>query len=64
VGNGFDPASVPAVGRWFGRGHLILHPERPLPHTLTVQEYLFDRIRDGQRVTKGISFGSPQGTRG
>jgi hypothetical protein len=42
--SGFDPFSAPAIGHWFCRGWFIAHLERPLPHVITTQEYLFDLI--------------------
>jgi hypothetical protein len=69
AGDGFDPSSVPAVGHWFCRGHLIFNADRPLPHTLTLQEYLFDRITPeqpsppDQLVSSGVEGGIPLATR-
>jgi hypothetical protein len=69
TGDGFDPASIPAAGHWFCRGHLIFNSDRPLPHTLTLQEYLFDRITPeqpsppDQLVSSGVEGGIPLATR-
>lgn len=43
-GTGFDPASAPAIGRWFCRGWFVINPERFDPHVITTQEYVFGRI--------------------
>lgn len=43
-GDGFDPASVPAMGRWLCRGWFVDTPDRPQPGVLTTQEYLFGHI--------------------
>lgn len=68
-GDGFDPASVPAVGEWLCRGYLIFHPGRPLPHAITTQEYLFGLFgEDGSSpldtlVSSGIEGGIPTSLR-
>lgn len=43
-GDGFDPSSIPAIGRWFCRGWLVDSAARPQPGALTTQEYLFGEI--------------------
>jgi hypothetical protein len=44
-GTGFDPASAQPLGRWFCRGWFLINPERPEPHVITTQEYVFGQIR-------------------
>jgi hypothetical protein len=43
-GTRVDPFGERAIGQWFCRGWFIAHLERPLPHVITTQEYLFDII--------------------
>jgi hypothetical protein len=43
-GDGFDPSSTPAVGRWFCRGWFVDSAARPQPGVITTQEYLFGEI--------------------
>jgi hypothetical protein len=43
-GDGFDPLSAPATGRWICRGWLINTPDRPQPAILSTQEYLLQPI--------------------
>lgn len=65
AGDGFDPDSVPAAGHWFCRGHLMFYPGRPLPHAITIQEYLLSRISEQQTspldqlVSSGAEGGVP-----
>lgn len=48
----FDPASIPAIGHWLCRGWFLNRSnrpgetDRPEPHVVTHQEYLFSRISD------------------
>jgi hypothetical protein len=43
-GIGVDPFGARAIGQWFCRGWFIAHLERPFPHVITTQEYLFGII--------------------
>ena len=43
-GPGFDPFGSPAIGHYFARGWFLAHTDRPFPHVLTTQEYLFGLI--------------------
>ncbi|MPZ17478.1 MAG: hypothetical protein GEV06_06155 [Luteitalea sp.] len=43
-GPDWDPTSADAIGHWFCRGWFIFHPDRPLPHVITTQEYLLGII--------------------
>jgi hypothetical protein len=64
AGDGFDPASVAAIGHWFCHGWLILNPARPEPHLVSTVEYVFGRITAAQPspadqiVTSGLE-GAP-----
>lgn len=44
AGDGFNPAAVPAIGRWFCRGWFVDSASRPQPGVLTTQEYLLGEI--------------------
>ncbi len=46
AGDGFIPTTDGAIGQWFCRGHVILHPQRPNPHLVTQQEFLFGLITE------------------
>jgi hypothetical protein len=48
-GDGFVPTLDEAIGHWFCRGHMILHPGRPLPHLMSNQEYVVGLI-DADRL--------------
>lgn len=43
-GDGFDPAGAEAIGRWICRGWFMIGPDRPEPHVITTQEYIFGAI--------------------
>lgn len=43
-GTGFDPNSAAGIGIWMCRGWFLIAPERPEPHVITTQEYLFGDI--------------------
>jgi hypothetical protein len=43
-GDGFDPSSTPAIGRWFCRGWFVDSSARPQPGVLTTQDYIFGEI--------------------
>lgn len=67
AGAGQDPDPAEAIGHWFCRGFFITHGDRPLPHVVTTQEFLFQRIDIGDDaaatpppdtlVTSGIEGG-------
>lgn len=44
-GDGFDPASAEAIGVWLCRGWFMINKDRPEPHVVTTQEYIFGDIR-------------------
>ena len=44
--DGFDPSRVEPVGHWFCRGWYLIEGNRPEPHVITTQEYLFGRITE------------------
>ncbi|MBA0125112.1 hypothetical protein H0B56_06115 [Haloechinothrix sp. YIM 98757] len=62
-GDGFDPASAEATGLWLCRGWFMFHPDRPLPHVVTTQEYLFGAVSGDnpspadQLVSSGLEGG-------
>lgn len=43
-GDGFDPSSTPAIGRWFCRGWFVDSSARPQPGVVTTQEYVLGEI--------------------
>jgi hypothetical protein len=43
-GPGVDPFGEQAIGQWFCRGWFMAHLDRPFPHVITTQEYLFGII--------------------
>jgi hypothetical protein len=65
AGEGFDPASVAPVGHWLCRGWMMFYPERPVPHAISTQEFLFGRITADQvspadqLTTSGVEGGVP-----
>jgi hypothetical protein len=43
-GANVDPFGAQAIGQWFCRGWFMAHLDRPFPHVITTQEYLFGVI--------------------
>lgn len=40
-GDGYVPTQDGSLGRWLCRGNVLLHPDRPEPHVVSVQEFVF-----------------------
>lgn len=40
-GDGFVPTPDGSIGRWLCRGNVLLHADRPEPHVVTAQEFVF-----------------------
>jgi hypothetical protein len=64
-GEGFDPSSVAATGRWICRGWFIQTPQRPQPAVITTVEHIFGLMENGrlfppdQITTSGLEQAPP-----
>jgi hypothetical protein len=66
-GSGFDPSSAPSIGVWLCRGWFLIQKDRPEPHVVSTQEYVFGEIRPDrlyppdQLVSSGMEGSEAEG---
>lgn len=54
---GVDPFDYPSTGVWLCHGWITIRPDRPNPHVVSTQEYLFGEVGPGAPATQLVSQG-------